>query len=85
VLRFNTIPLYGCLILSLGTGLLVALFTYFLFAPHLRRRIDKEFELDTRNDLELVDDANTQKGNRWIASFFWQIQKEHLKISKIAK
>ena len=48
----------------------MALFTYFLFAPHLRRRIDKEFELDSQNDLELVDDANTQKGNRWIASFF---------------
>ncbi len=61
MLRFNTIPLYGCLILSLGTGLLVALFSYFVFVPHLRRKIDKEFELETL-DSGSVEDSNTQKG-----------------------
>ena len=62
MLRFNTIPLYGCFILSFGTGLLVALVTYFVFVPHLRKKIDKEFELETL-DSELVDEKNTQKGN----------------------
>ena len=59
MLRFNTIPLYGCFILSVGTGLLVALFAYFFLVPHLRKKIDKEFELGT-SDLELDDDTNTQ-------------------------
>jgi hypothetical protein len=48
--------------LSFGTGLLVALVTYFVFVPQLRKKIDKEFELETL-DSELVDEKNTQKGN----------------------
>ena len=61
VLRFNTIPLYGCFILSVGTGILVALFAYFFLVPHLRKKIDKEFETETL-DLELSDDTSIQKG-----------------------
>ncbi|CAB3984068.1 sodium-dependent phosphate transporter 2-like [Paramuricea clavata] len=60
MLRFNTIPLYGCFILSFGTGLLVALVTYFVFVPHLTKKIDKEFELETL-DSELIDEKNPQK------------------------
>ena len=61
VLHFNTIPLYGCFILSFGTGLIVALITYFVFVPYLKRKIDKEFELEDI-DSQLVDDKNIQKG-----------------------
>ena len=55
MLRFNTIPLYGCFILCFGTGLVIALLAHFLFVPYLRRKIDREFELE-EVDPELVDD-----------------------------
>lgn len=63
MLGFNKIPLYGCLILSFGTGLVVALLTRFLFVPHLRRKIDNEFELNMSTDFQLIaEDENTEKG-----------------------
>ena len=55
MLRFNTIPLYGCFVLCFGTGLVIALLAHFLFVPYLRRKIDREFELE-EVDPELVDD-----------------------------
>jgi hypothetical protein len=39
----------------------VALVTNFVFVPYLRKKIDKEFELETL-DSEFVDDKNIQKG-----------------------
>lgn len=62
MLRFDTIPLYGCFILSFGTGFLVALLSHFVLAPRLRKKIDKEFELD-HLDTNEVDQENAQKGS----------------------
>jgi hypothetical protein len=40
----------------------VALVTNFVFVPCLKKKIDKEFELETL-DSEFVDDKNIQKGS----------------------
>ena len=49
VLRFDRIPLYGVLILSIGGGLLAALIVHFIVSPYLKKKIVREVYGDDDN------------------------------------
>ncbi|CAH3155082.1 unnamed protein product [Porites lobata] len=49
VLRFDRIPLYGVLILSIGGGLLAALIVHFFVSPYLKKKIVREVYGDEGN------------------------------------
>ena len=49
VLRFDQIPLYGVLILSIGGGLVAALIVHFFVSPYLKKKIVREVYGDEDN------------------------------------
>ena len=65
VLRFDRIPLYGVLILSIGGGLLAALIVHFFVSPYLKKKIVREVYGDEGNGTASRQDRTVSftKGN----------------------